>query len=125
MIGWLDNADGKLRVGQFISATVDLPTAPDEVSIPESAVLDEGPGSIIFIASNATAQRVTRRMVALVRRGQDLAYVRTHPTEEEMRAGCQPLKAGEYVVTSGVVDLAAALDAAVPGEAPISAEEVH
>ena len=52
MMGWLDNSDGKLRVGQFITATVDLPSAPDEVSIPEAAILDEGPGSIVFVSSD-------------------------------------------------------------------------
>ena len=53
LMGWLDNADGRLRVGQFITATVDLPTANDEVAIPESAVLDEGPGSIVFVSPDA------------------------------------------------------------------------
>jgi len=119
--GWIDNTDGRLRVGQFITATVDLPSAADEVSVPESAVLDEGPGSIVFVSADASCRRVTRRPVAIVRRGQDFVFVNTHPTAEEQQAGCQPLLPGEFVVTTGAVELAAALDALVA----TPSEELH
>ncbi len=117
MMGWLDNSDGRLRIGQFITATVDLPTAPDEVAIPEGSILDEGPGSIVFVSPDSSARRVTRRTVAVIRREQNVVFVRTHPTEEETAAGCQPLLPGDYVVTGGTVSLAGALDAAIPAGA--------
>ena len=96
--GWVDNKDGRLRVGQFITATVDLSSSTDEVAVPESAVLDEGPGSIVFVTANASCHRVTRRTVAVtcaVR--QDFVFVRpTHcgrtarrqPASLARRMGC-------------------------------------
>ncbi|HEX4146254.1 MAG TPA: efflux RND transporter periplasmic adaptor subunit [Pirellulales bacterium] len=124
LLGWLDNADGRLRVGQFITATVDLPTATDEVAIPESAVLDEGPNSIVFVSTDASCRQVTQRTVAVSRRGQDFLFVQTHPSAAELHAGCQPLLPGEYVVTAGALELATELDRAVTPTAPAE-ESVH
>lgn len=122
--GWLDNSDGRLRVGQFITATVDLPSSTDEVAVPESAVLDEGPGSIVFVSPDASCHRVTRRTVAVTRRGQDFVFVRTHPTAAEQHAGSQALLPGEWVVTSGTVELATAIDNAVAATA-VPEDSVH
>ena len=35
VMGWVDNAQGQLRVGQFITATIDLPTGQHEVAVPD------------------------------------------------------------------------------------------
>jgi cobalt-zinc-cadmium efflux system membrane fusion protein len=124
LMGMLNNADGRLRVGQFITATVALPSAADEVAIPESAVLDEGPGSIVFVSPNASCRQVTRRTVAISRRGQDFVFVHTFPTAAEQHAGYQALLPGEYVVTSGALELATELDRAVAAIAEPE-ESVH
>src|SRR5262249_52499021 len=43
--GHVDNRDGRLRAGQFITATVELPAAPDEVVLPAGAVIQDGRSS--------------------------------------------------------------------------------
>jgi membrane fusion protein, heavy metal efflux system len=125
LMGWLDNSDGRLRVDQFITATIDLPSAPDEVAIPDGALLDEGLASIVFVSADAAGHHVTRRTVAVARRNQDMVFVRTHPTLSETRAGCQPLLPGEFVVASGAVELAGALEAAAPADQAASNEQIH
>jgi len=42
VMGWLDNKQGNLAVGQFITATIELPNDPDIVAIPETALIEEG-----------------------------------------------------------------------------------
>jgi hypothetical protein len=37
-------------------------------------------------------------------------YIRCQPTPHEISLGCQPLRPGEWVVSSGTVELASALE---------------
>jgi membrane fusion protein, heavy metal efflux system len=113
IMGWLDNRDGRLRAGQFITATVDLPASGGEVVIPDAALVQDGSQCVVFVASNASGSEVTRRRVALITRGQDVAYIRSQPTPQEMARHCEPLKPGEWVVTAGTVELDGALDSAL------------
>jgi cobalt-zinc-cadmium efflux system membrane fusion protein len=93
VVGWLDNPNGRLRIGQFITATIELPSPADLVVVPERALVAEGAKSYLFVAEE----------------NDGLAYIRTRPTKLEKRAGCEEIAAGERVVTSGVVELAGAL----------------
>jgi membrane fusion protein, heavy metal efflux system len=113
VMGWLDNKDGRLRAGQFITATVDLPASAGEVLIPDTALIEDGTHCIVFVASNASGKEVTRRNVALVSRGEDVVFVRSKPTPEDEAKGCQPLEPGEWVVTAGSIELDGALDSAL------------
>ncbi len=105
LIGWLDNRAGMLRVGQFITATIQLPADPAMVSIPAGSLIEEGPYPAVFIETNAERHEVTRRNVAVTRRGRVNVFVRSEPTEEERREGAQPLKVGEKVIVSGALEL--------------------
>ncbi len=113
VMGWLDNKEGRLRAGQFITATVNLPAAAGEVLIPDTAMIEDGSHCIVFVASNASGTEVTRRNIALVSRGQDVAFVRSQPTAEEEAQGCQPLAPGEWVVAAGSIELDGALENAL------------
>jgi cobalt-zinc-cadmium efflux system membrane fusion protein len=110
VMGWIENKDGRLRDGQFITAIVDLPSADDEVAIPESAVIEDGEYATVFVASSRDGRVVTRRHVAMVSRGQDTVFIRSKPTPEEAAQGCQPLESGEWVVAAGSIELDGALD---------------
>jgi cobalt-zinc-cadmium efflux system membrane fusion protein len=123
VFGWLDNKDGRLRAGQFITAIVDLPATVGEVVIPDTALIEEGTESVVFVASNVSGKEVTRRNVALVSRGQDVAFVRSQPTAEEKAQGCEPLQPGEWVVAAGSILLDGALDSAL-ATAPSERESV-
>lgn len=111
--GWLDNQDGRLLAGLSITATVELPATSDEVVIPDTALVQEGAQCTVFVAANETGNAVTRRSVALVSRGQDVAYIRSLLTADEQASGCEALKPGEWVVTAGSIELEGALDSAL------------
>jgi membrane fusion protein, heavy metal efflux system len=113
IMGWLDNRDGRLRAGQFITAIVELPAAAGEVVIPDTALVQDGPQCLVFVANNASGSEVTRRRVDLVSRGQDVAYIRIQPHPEERAKGCEALKPGEWVVTAGSIELDGALENAL------------
>jgi len=113
VMGWLDNRDGRLRAGQFITALVDLPASEGEVMVPDTAILQDGETCAVFVSSSETPHEVTRRLVALANRGQNVAYIRSQPTPAEQAKGCEPLKTGEWVVTSGCIELDGALDNAL------------
>ena len=83
IMGWLDNRDGRLRAGQFITATVDLPASAGEVVIPDAALVQDGAQCLVFVACNETGTEVTRRRVDLVSRGQDVAYIRCQPAPQK------------------------------------------
>jgi cobalt-zinc-cadmium efflux system membrane fusion protein len=110
IIGWVSNPDNSLRAGQFITATIELPSSEEEVAIPRTALIDEGTRSVIFVASDETGTTVSQRQIAIARPSHDVIYVRCQPTPHEASLGCQPLHPGQWVVSSGTVELASALE---------------
>lgn len=123
VMGWLDNKDGRLRAGQFITARVELPAAKNELVLPDTAMLQEGEQCVVFVGQPDGGD-LTRRRVCLVNRGEDVVYIRSNPTSEEQAKGCQPLESGEWVVVAGAVELDGALENAL-ATAPIAANTVH
>jgi len=109
VMGWLENKDGRLRAGQFITATVDLPAAAGEVVVPDSALVQDGTDCHVFVASDSKGTEVRRRRVALVGRGHDVVFIRSQPCAEESTKGCTALEPGEWVVTAGSIELDGAL----------------
>jgi len=109
VMGWVDNPDGKLRVGQFVTTRLEIPPPQGEVVVPAAALCEESDRTYVFVQADGKAT-YARRGVSVTRRSGDKAYVRSRPTPEESRRGLAPLAAGEKVVVSRVVELAASLD---------------
>lgn len=105
VMGWIDNRDEKLRAGQFISAQIPLSAETGTVKVPINAVIDEGKISVVFISPKEGSSEFSRRKIAVVRRTADSVFVRIEPTEEERKAGAEPLKAGEWVAATGILSL--------------------
>jgi cobalt-zinc-cadmium efflux system membrane fusion protein len=109
VMGWVNNLTGRLRVGQFVTAEVDLPSNSADVAIPVTSLVDEDAITYIFVQPNPGQLAFTRRKVLMVRRRDDLAYIEGQPNDEQRGAGYQPLRVGERVVTSGGLELASEL----------------
>jgi cobalt-zinc-cadmium efflux system membrane fusion protein len=107
--GTVQNKDDRLTAGQYIKATVELPPAQGEVSIPISALIEDGKDSVVFVV-DAKANRFTMRRVAVTRRGLTEAQVRSELRDEDKKARLEALQEGEYVVSSGAIELKAALE---------------
>jgi cobalt-zinc-cadmium efflux system membrane fusion protein len=97
-IGHVENADGRLKVGQTVTATVELPPAGDEVEIQSTALVEDGRESVVFVQPVADKQMFVQKHVDVVRRLQDVAVV---------KAGA--IRPGDRVVTGGAVFLKDAL----------------
>ncbi len=120
--GWVDNGAGRLRAGQFVTARIELPAPKGEVVIPASAVVEEGAYQFVFLQPDAAKSEYVRRPIAVSRRDGNTVFVWTAPTAAQRRAEAQPLRAGERVVSAGIVQLAQAIRdleaAASKAEAP-------
>jgi cobalt-zinc-cadmium efflux system membrane fusion protein len=110
IMGSLDNVAGKLSIGQFITATVDLPPDPTMVSLPVNSLIEQGDDTYVLVEVSGERHEFVRRQVAVTRRGRTTAFVRSEPTSAERREGDEALEAGEHVITSSVLELAAQLD---------------
>jgi len=118
--GYIDNPDAKLRAGQFVSATVNLPPPPDVVEVPLTALAEDGKQSFVFVQTDPEKPRYTMRRVKVTHRFENTAFVssRLTPAEQkltpqEIAQGFQPLeplKPSERVIDSGVLELRAALE---------------
>jgi membrane fusion protein, heavy metal efflux system len=118
--GYIDNPEGKLRAGQFVSATVNLPPPLDVVEVPLTALAEDGKQSFVFVQPNPGQQRYTMRRVQVTHRFENTAFVRSRLTPAEQRLspaeaaqGLQPrepLRPGERFISSGVLELRAALE---------------
>ncbi len=107
--GRVANPEGHMISGQFITARIELPAPADEVAIPTNALVEDGLDSIVFTQPNENELRYTMRKVAVAKRGRDWIALRTHLTDAEKKAGFEVLHPGERVVTSGALELKAAL----------------
>jgi len=120
--GWVDNRAGRLRAGQFITAMVELPLPEGEVSLPASALVEEGQRQFVFVQPDAAKSEYVRRAIAVSRRDGKTIFAWSAPTAAQRRGDAQALRIGERVVRAGVVQMAEAmrgLEAAVPrAEAP-------
>jgi cobalt-zinc-cadmium efflux system membrane fusion protein len=127
VIGKVDNKDGRLRVGQSATALVDVPAPAGVVSIPASALVEDGSDSVVFVQPDPNKLVYVMKRVSVVQRfngvvednAQDKgkepaqrqwAYVRSVLDPKQKSAGLQELKPGEWVVASAVVELKAALE---------------
>jgi len=109
VMGWVPNTDGRLRVGQFITAEIEFPRPHDEVAIPAAALVEQGNQKIVFVQPDEKQCRYARRLVAMTRRSGATIYVRTQLDADEQHRGLQPLAVGQRVVSSGAVPLLATL----------------
>jgi cobalt-zinc-cadmium efflux system membrane fusion protein len=109
VMGWVDNADGHLRVGQFVTARIPLPSPKDELAIPSTALVEEGGRPFVFVQPEAKETTYARQPVAVARRAGATVFVRGEPLPAEQQAGAKPLRPGQRVVSSGTVQLAEAL----------------
>jgi cobalt-zinc-cadmium efflux system membrane fusion protein len=104
--GWLDNPDAQLRVGQFVTVTVELPNRPGLVVVPVSSLVDDGSRTYVFV-TNYKRSYFTRREVKIVRRGAVMAQLESDPKPDRSTdSHPEALEIGEYVITSGGVELA-------------------
>src|SRR5262249_35794334 len=115
--GSVENKDGRLRAGQFVTATLQLPAPPNEVVVPGSALVEDGREAVVFVRPDPAENRYVLRRVAVARRLPDgRVTLRTRLQPDEERRGLRPVREGEAVVTSGVVELKAALEDLRSGE---------
>jgi cobalt-zinc-cadmium efflux system membrane fusion protein len=111
VMGWVDNEKANLAAGQFITATVELPADADLVGVPASALVEEGGTSYVFVASDAGGREFERRKIDVRRRGRRTVFV-ADESATDLASGCEPLRVGEHVITTGVLELSAELDSA-------------
>ncbi len=109
-IGRVDNSEGRLKVGQFITATVQLPVPAHTVAIPTSALVEDGDESVVFIQPEPEKPRYSLRRVLVAQRMGHLVYLRTDLSDAEQARGFQTLKVGELVVTQRALELKAGLE---------------
>lgn len=110
VLGFVDNSSGQLRIGQFVTARIDLPTPPDEVAVPVGALVDLDGKSYVFTQSGPG--EFTRRRVYPVRRFENFVAIDcVPPSRAGEDCGNDRLRPGEVVVTTGGIQLTAALQA--------------
>ncbi len=110
VMGFVDNPNKSLAIGQFITATIEVPGDSSQVVIPVSAVIEEGASSAVFVETSAEFHEYTRRRVAVTRRGRTQIHVVSEPNAKQLERGIQPLRPGERILIDSVVELEAELN---------------
>jgi len=110
VIGYLPNKDNKYLVGLTATATVRLPVTRQELSVPASALVEEGGKTYVLMQPNPKTNEFALRRVSIVRRDRDVAHIIFLLTPAQEAQGVEALHAGERIVTSGAVELKALLD---------------
>jgi membrane fusion protein, heavy metal efflux system len=115
--GYIDNAAGRLRGGQFVTAEVEIPAPDDVVEIPLEALIDDANQTLVFVQTDAPKMQYTLQRVKVAQRLAKTAFVKKafSPAErklldsawlktekEEGLYPVAPLEAGAKVLTIGV-----------------------
>jgi cobalt-zinc-cadmium efflux system membrane fusion protein len=118
--GTIPNRDNRLRAGQFVSATVELPPPDDVVEVPLTALAEDGKQSFVFIQPDLGKPVYTMRRVLVSHRFEKTAWVRSRLTREEQEQSqedearglwpIRPLEKGERFLPTGILELRAALE---------------
>lgn len=117
--GYVENPGKHLRAGQFISATVNIPPPDEVVEVPNDALVDDGKQAIVFVQPDADQSRFVMRRVEVTHRFERTVFIRSTPLPESERSAPhdqeehllskEPLRPGERVLLSGVLELKAAM----------------
>jgi len=112
VMGRVENREGTLRAGQFVTASVVLPVPEDVVEVPSDAVINSGGQSVVFVQRDPAKSEYTLRRVMVTQRDGTRVFVRSKPfakgeeiAPEEADEGLlsrKPLLPGERVVATGV-----------------------
>lgn len=118
VVGRVSNPEGRLLVGQLVTATLYVPPGPDLVQVPTAALNEVDGQALVFVKVSAASSAATEELalclkrVAIVQRFADVVLVRRQLSaaeralaEREQQAGRRPLEPllpGEVVVTRGV-----------------------
>jgi cobalt-zinc-cadmium efflux system membrane fusion protein len=105
VVGHVDNPNGALKVGQFVTVAVELPPAADEIEVPTTALVEDGRTSVVFVQPDPDKLRFECRHVTVLRRFHDVVYLSAKPASGQP----PPLRVDERVVTGGAVFLKDAL----------------
>jgi membrane fusion protein, heavy metal efflux system len=119
--GHIPNADGLLRAGQFVTATVELLPPKDVVEVPISALVEDGKDSIVFVQTDPKEPIYTMRRVEVLTRFDRTAFVRSAPAlkknterrakdESQSSAPVELLHEEDRVITAGALELKTALE---------------
>jgi cobalt-zinc-cadmium efflux system membrane fusion protein len=110
VIGWLTNdKDVQLKAGQFITALIDLPPDPSLLAIPASALIEEGDAAYVLLGNKRDGRVFTLRKVSVATRGRTLVLIRKEPPADPGQHDLRPLEAGDRVITTGSLEMAAEL----------------
>jgi cobalt-zinc-cadmium efflux system membrane fusion protein len=109
--GYIDNPGDRIRGGQYVTVTVNIPPPDDVVEIPTDAVVEDGRQSVVFVQSDPAGGQFTKRRVQVTHRFDGKVFVRKTPipkdeqlTAEEAAQGLlpkEPLRPGERVRLGG------------------------
>jgi multidrug efflux pump subunit AcrA (membrane-fusion protein) len=120
VVGYLPNKDHKYLVGQFVTATIDMPPEENTLEIPTTAINEYNGQSFVFVKDKNKPGEYCIRRVAVVGRYADYTVIRSKLRDQDKKFSADEVKQGRYplrtlergdqVVTRGVVELTTALE---------------
>jgi cobalt-zinc-cadmium efflux system membrane fusion protein len=112
--GHVQNSGQRIRAGQYVTVTVNIPPPDDVVEIPADALVDDGRQSLVFVQLDPARHQFTMRRVEVKQRLNGKVLVRSTPipkeeqlTAVEVQAGLlpkEPLRPGERVLIRGALE---------------------
>ena len=102
----VDNADGRLRVGQVVKATIKLRTDQSAIAVPQAAIFDQGEGPLLAVVRDGKLKQL-------------------HPVLGAAEAGLvvvtkTDLREGEMVVTDGAYSVPDGTEATIAQTAAVA-----
>jgi cobalt-zinc-cadmium efflux system membrane fusion protein len=117
--GYVENPGKRLRAGQYVTATVEIPPPEDVVEVPADALIDDGRQAVVLVQPDAAAPIFKVRRVDVTHHFEHSVFIRSAEIPEAERLTDyeakehllpkEPLRAGERILLSGALELKAAV----------------
>ncbi len=112
--GYVENPQNRIRAGQYVTVSVNIPPPDGVVEIPAEALVDDGKQSLVLVQPDPAGHQFTMRRVHVTRRQGGKVLVRSTPIpkEEQLTAAeaqqgllpKEPLRPGERVLVRGALE---------------------
>jgi cobalt-zinc-cadmium efflux system membrane fusion protein len=117
--GYVENPGKRLRAGQYVAATVEIPPPHDVVEIPTDAVIDDGREALVLVQPDAGAPIFQVRRVEVTHHFEHSVFIRSAEIPEAERLTMleaqehllpkEALRPGERILLNGALELKAAI----------------
>lgn len=101
--GVVDNPKGDLKIGQFVTVSIERSHCEKDLVLPSEAVVEDGKQSVVFVQPKEGVNEFVRRKIKVEKRTREEIFL--HETEGGIQAGDRVVTMGALLINNALENL--------------------